>query len=61
MAPGDVAPFRIARLMLLDLSPLRRHRDFRLLFAGQFVSAMGSFLTYAALPVPQRLANRMAE
>ena len=37
--------------MLLDLGPLRRHRDFPLLFAGQFVSALGSFLTYVALPV----------
>ncbi len=37
--------------MLLDLSPLRRHRDFRLLFIGQLVSAFGSFLTYVALPV----------
>lgn len=37
--------------MLLDVSPLRRHRDFRLLFAGQLVSAFGSFLTYVALPV----------
>ena len=37
--------------MLLDLTPLRRHRDFRFLFAGQLVSAFGSFLTYVALPV----------
>jgi MFS family permease len=37
--------------MLLDLSPLRRHRDFRLVFAGQLVSAFGSFLTYVAVPV----------
>ncbi len=37
--------------MLLDISPLRRHRDFRLVFAGQLVSAFGSFLTYVALPV----------
>jgi MFS family permease len=37
--------------VLLDLSPLRRHRDFRLLFAGQLVSAFGTFLTYVALPV----------
>ena len=37
--------------MLLDVSPLRRHRDFRFLFAGQFVSTLGSFLTYVALPV----------
>jgi MFS family permease len=37
--------------MLLDLSPLRRHRDFRLVFIGQLVSALGTFLTYVALPV----------
>jgi MFS family permease len=37
--------------VLLDLTPLRRHRDFRFVFAGQFVSALGSFLTYVALPV----------
>jgi MFS family permease len=36
--------------MLLDLSPLRRHRDFRLLFIGQFVSFFGSMLTYVAVP-----------
>jgi MFS family permease len=37
--------------LLLDLSPLRRHRDFRALFLGQWVSAFGTFLTYVALPV----------
>ena len=37
--------------MLLDLSPLRRHRDYRFVFAGQLVSAFGTFLTYVALPV----------
>jgi MFS family permease len=37
--------------VLLDLSPLRRHRDYRYVFAGQFVSAFGSFLSYVALPV----------
>jgi MFS family permease len=37
--------------MLLDITPLRRHRDYRLLFVGQFVSAIGNFLTYVALPV----------
>src|SRR5689334_4075317 len=37
--------------MLIDLSPLRRHRDYRLLYVGQFVSAFGSFITYVALPV----------
>jgi MFS family permease len=37
--------------LLLDLSPLRRHRDYRLLFTGQIVSSLGSFMTYVALPV----------
>jgi MFS family permease len=37
--------------VLLDISPLRRHRDFRLLFIGQMVSAFGTFLTYVALPL----------
>jgi MFS family permease len=37
--------------VLLDVSPLRRHRDFSLLFAGQFVSGFGTFFTYVALPV----------
>lgn len=35
--------------MLLDLSPLRR-RDYRLLYAGQTVSFVGSMLTYVAVP-----------
>jgi MFS family permease len=38
-------------LVLPDLAPLRRRRDFRLLFAGQLVSAFGNFLTYVAIPV----------
>jgi MFS family permease len=37
--------------VLLDLSPLRRHRDYRFVFSGQLVSAFGTFLTYVALPV----------
>src|SRR5262245_29539378 len=37
--------------MLLDVSPLRRNRDYRYVFAGQFVSAIGNFVTYVALPV----------
>ncbi|APR77949.1 integral membrane protein [Minicystis rosea] len=36
--------------MLLDISPLRRHRDFRLLFVGQAVSFLGSMVTYVAVP-----------
>jgi MFS family permease len=37
--------------MLIDLTPLRRHRDLRLLFIGQFVSFFGSMITYVAVPV----------
>src|SRR3954466_10042677 len=36
--------------MLLDLTPLRRHRDFRRLFCGQLVSTFGSMITSVALP-----------
>jgi MFS family permease len=34
----------------VDLRPLRRHRDFRLLYAAQFVSFLGGMVTYVALP-----------
>jgi MFS family permease len=37
--------------VLIDLSPLRTRRDFRLVFFSQLVSSLGSFLTYVALPV----------
>jgi MFS family permease len=37
-------------LFLIDLSPLRKHRDFRLLYLGQTLSFVGSMLTYVALP-----------
>ncbi|MGC3982150.1 MAG: hypothetical protein QM808_12915 [Steroidobacteraceae bacterium] len=37
--------------MLLDISPLRNHRDFRLVFIGQLVSTVGSFFSMVALPV----------
>ncbi|MEO7037221.1 MAG: MFS transporter [Polyangiaceae bacterium] len=37
--------------MFIDVSPLRRHPDFRSLYAGQLVSSLGSMLTYVALPV----------
>jgi MFS family permease len=36
--------------ILPDIDPLRRHRDFRTLYAGQFVSLFGSMLSYVALP-----------
>ena len=36
--------------VLLNLSPLRRYRELRLLFIGQTVSLLGSMLTYGAVP-----------
>ena len=33
----------------MDLRPLR-HRDFRLLYVAQFVSLLGTMITYVALP-----------
>jgi MFS family permease len=41
---------RLRRLSLVDVGPLRRSRDFRLLFMGQAVSFTGSMVTYVALP-----------
>ena len=34
----------------MDFSPLRRHRDYRLLYISQSVSFFGTMLTYVALP-----------
>src|ERR1044071_9811171 len=34
----------------MDFRPLRRHRDYRALYAAQFVSFLGSMVTYVALP-----------
>src|SRR5258707_15772714 len=41
---------RTARRLLIDLTPLRRSRDFRRLVAGQFVSVLGNQLTTVAIP-----------
>jgi MFS family permease len=37
--------------MLLDLTPLRVSRDYRLLFFGQLVSFFGSMMTFIVVPV----------
>ncbi|HTV18210.1 MAG TPA: MFS transporter [Polyangiaceae bacterium] len=37
-------------MFIIDLSPLKRHRDFRLLYIGQTLSFIGSMLTYVAVP-----------
>ena len=34
----------------MDFTPLRRHRDYRLLYIAQSVSFLGTMLTYVALP-----------
>jgi MFS family permease len=36
--------------LLVDITPLRRSRDFRILYAGQMVSFLGSQLTVVAIP-----------
>jgi MFS family permease len=48
--PPEQRDRRGIRRATLDLGPLRRSRDFRLLFAGQAVSFTGSMVTYVALP-----------
>jgi MFS family permease len=51
---GDAAPsgrwLGWLRLATVELGPLRRHRDFRLLSLGQAVSFAGSMITYVAIP-----------
>jgi MFS family permease len=37
-------------LATVDITPLRRHRDFRLLFAGRLVSFFGNMISSVALP-----------
>ena len=37
--------------MLLDISPLRISRDYRLLFFGQLISAFGTAMTFVVIPV----------
>jgi MFS family permease len=44
------APRRLLRALAIDTGPLRRHREFRLLYVGQAVSFTGSMITYVAIP-----------
>jgi hypothetical protein len=44
------ALLRVLRAGALDVRPLRRHREFRLLFTGQAVSFAGSMITAVAIP-----------
>src|SRR2546427_9400295 len=36
--------------MILNIAPLLKHRDYRLLYVGQLVSMFGSMITYVAVP-----------
>src|SRR3989344_5125749 len=40
---------RIKR-MLINIEPLRKNRDYRLLFIGQLISFLGSMVSYVAIP-----------
>jgi MFS family permease len=49
--PSDTSRARrLLHMAVLDIDPLRRHRDFRLLFTGQLVSFFGNMITAVALP-----------
>jgi hypothetical protein len=44
-------PAACADFMLLDISPLRISRDYRLLFFGQIISAFGTAMSFVVVPV----------
>ncbi|HEX4214321.1 MAG TPA: MFS transporter [Candidatus Dormibacteraeota bacterium] len=48
----------LGRILLIDLSPLRRSRDLRLLIGGELVSILGSQLTAVAVPYQVYLLTR---
>jgi MFS family permease len=48
--PLTARPRRWWHLATVDVTPLRRHRDFRLLFIGRFVSFFGTMITVVAFP-----------
>ncbi len=50
MSEPAARPARLARRLLIDLTPLRRSRDFRRLVAGELVSVLGTQLTTVAIP-----------
>ena len=50
MSEADEQPSRPPRRLLIDLTPLRRSRDFRHLVSGELVSVLGTQLTTVAVP-----------
>ncbi len=49
-AQGRVRRRDRVRSLVIDLEPLRRDRDFRLLWLGQLISGAGRQVTVIALP-----------
>jgi MFS family permease len=49
---------RLGRHLILDVSPLRRSRDLRCLFAGQLLSTLGAQLTTVAVPYQVYILTR---
>jgi hypothetical protein len=43
--------FLPSELMLIDISPLRISRDYRLLFFGQLISSFGTAMSFVVVPV----------
>jgi MFS family permease len=68
LPPGDAGPGqrrhrngllrRLLRLAALDARPLRRHRDYRLLYVGQLVSFFGNMITAIAIPYQAYVLTR---
>ena len=50
MSDAAEQPSRAARRLFIDLTPLRRSRDFRRLVSGELVSVLGNQLTTVAVP-----------
>src|SRR5215467_8219820 len=55
LRPAEAAPLRSPAspdepCMLLDIGPLRRNTAFRRLFASQFISGLGTMVSYVAVP-----------
>jgi MFS family permease len=49
---------KLGRHLVVDVSPLRRSRDLRCLFAGQLLTTLGSQLTVVAVPYQVYLLTR---
>jgi hypothetical protein len=47
---AEQPPRRARRRLFIDLTPLRRSRDFRWLIGGELVSVLGTQLTTVAVP-----------